>query len=82
MSWTDAAGLQMARFLTLPVGTVKSRLRYARLALAKRLGAAAKKQAVAVAAKAGTAPQAMAFSALPPTTASRDCPDSTTPTAT
>ena len=38
---------QIAKFLSLPVGTVKSRLHYARFALASRLGEQLKKPAVA-----------------------------------
>ena len=41
---------QVAKFLSLPVGTVKSRLYYARVALAKRLGAVVKKPAAVLAA--------------------------------
>ena len=43
---------QIAKFLTLPVGTVKSRLHYARIALAHRLGAKLTKPAVALIAAA------------------------------
>ena len=39
---------KIAKFLALPVGTIKSRLHYARLALAMRLGAKLKKPAVAL----------------------------------
>ena len=39
---------QIAKFLSLPVGTVKSRLHYARIALAQRLGTRLKKPAVAL----------------------------------
>ena len=41
---------QIAKFLSLPVGTIKSRLYYARVALAHRLGVAMKKPATALAA--------------------------------
>ena len=41
---------QVAKFLSLPVGTVKSRLYYARVTLAKRLGAVVKKPAAVLAA--------------------------------
>ena len=43
---------KIAKFLTQPVGTVKSRLYYARVALAMRLGAKLKKSAVALIAAA------------------------------
>ena len=46
----DMPLMQIAKFLSLPVGTVKSRLYYARVALAKRLGAVAKKPAAVLAA--------------------------------
>ena len=44
----DMPILQIAKFLSLPVGTVKSRLHYARIALARRLGGNLKKTAVAL----------------------------------
>ena len=43
---------KIAKFLTMPVGTIKSRLHYARLALAMRLGAKLKKPGVALIAAA------------------------------
>ena len=43
---------KMAQILSVPVGTVMSRLHYARLALAQRIGAAMKKPAVAMIAAA------------------------------
>ena len=43
---------KMAQILSVPVGTVMSRLHYARLALAQRIGAAMKKPAVAMRAAA------------------------------
>ena len=43
---------KMAQILSVPVGTVMSRLHYARLALAQRIGAAMKKPAVALIAAA------------------------------
>lgn len=46
----DQPVLKIAQVLALPVGTVKSRLYYARVLLGKRLGANLKKRAVAVAA--------------------------------
>ena len=46
----DMPLVQIAKFLSLPVGTVKSRLYYARVALAKRIGAVAKKPAAVLAA--------------------------------
>ena len=46
----DQPVLKIAQVLSLPVGTVKSRLYYARVLLGKRLGANLKKRAVAVAA--------------------------------
>ena len=46
----DMPLMQIAKFLSLPVGTVKSRLYYARVALSKRLGAVAKKPAAVLAA--------------------------------
>ena len=48
----DMPILQIAKFLSLPIGTVKSRLHYARIALARRLGAQLKKPAVAALAAA------------------------------
>ena len=44
----DAPIAQMARTLAIPVGTVKSRLHYAKLALRKRLGATVKKHITAL----------------------------------
>lgn len=48
----DQPVAQIARYLMLPMGTVLSRLHYARLALATRLGAKLKKPAVALLAAA------------------------------
>ena len=43
---------KIAKFLTMPVGSIKSRLHYARLALAMRLGVKLKKPAIALVAAA------------------------------
>ena len=50
--FADMPILQIARFLTIPVGTVNSRLHLARMALSMRLGAKLKKPAVALIAAA------------------------------
>lgn len=48
----DVPLAKMAQILTVPIGTVKSRLHYARIALASRLGAKIRKSAVALVAMA------------------------------
>lgn len=48
----DVPLAKMAQILTLPIGTVKSRLHYARIILARRLGATMRKPAVALIASA------------------------------
>ena len=50
--FADMPVMQIARFLTIPVGTVNSRLHLARMALSMRLGAKLKKPAVAIIAAA------------------------------